>query len=61
MAKSKNKFSLTIPEEDRSACGRGWEARRNGLGLDCNPYEEDSWQWDHWRTGWYKFKEISTP
>jgi ribosome modulation factor len=57
MAVAAKKYERTIADDDRSATGKGWEARRNGLDESANPYEPETWQFKHWLSGWKKFKK----
>ncbi len=57
MVTAQQPYRRTIHEEDRSAFGRGWEARREGRGLNENPFNPESWQFAAWEEGWTKFKE----
>jgi ribosome modulation factor len=37
---------------------QGYEAREIGRGLNDNPYEMNTDEWDEWINGWYKADDL---
>jgi hypothetical protein len=40
------------PEFNPTAYGYGEAARMDGLSIDSNPYQRDTWAWKSFRAGW---------
>lgn len=61
MASAAKPYNYFLEVEERSAAGKGWEARRSGRSITENPYRKglNPWEdylWQSWRDGWTAFK-----
>lgn len=45
-----------LADEDRSATGRGYDARRRKEPMSSNPFDASTPQWGYWRSGWLRAK-----